>query len=169
MTAVLAAEALRSRGLRRITGKTIINGIAGVQMPARLEIFQTQPLVLLDGGHNADGIQRLAQAVRRFLSGRRIVAVIGMMADKAYDAAAREIAPLCDKIITTTPSNPRALPAERLARAMEPYCRDVRAVEKPEKAFVQALREARPEDAVLVCGSFYLASDVRKALIRFSA
>lgn len=169
MTAVLAAEALRSRGLRRITGKTIINGIAGVQMPARLEIFQTQPLVLLDGGHNADGIRRLAQAVHRFLSGRRIVAVIGMMADKAYDAAAREIAPLCKKIITTTPSNPRALPAERLARAMEPYCRDVWAVEKPEKAFVQALREAQPEDAVLVCGSFYLASDVRKAVIRFSA
>lgn len=169
MTAVLAAEALRSRGLRRITGKTIVSGIAGARAPARLEAFPTRPLVLLDGGHNADGIRCLAQAVRQFLAGRRIIAVIGMMADKAHDAAAREIAPLCAEVITTTPSNPRALPAGQLAREMAPYCGSVWAEEKPEEAFLRALREARPEDAVLVCGSFYLASDVREALLRFSA
>ena len=59
MTAVLAAEALRSRGMRRITGRSIVSGIAGVRIPARLEVFQTQPLVLLDGGHNEDGLQSL--------------------------------------------------------------------------------------------------------------
>lgn len=34
MTAVLAAEALRSRGMRRITGRSIVSGIAGVRIPA---------------------------------------------------------------------------------------------------------------------------------------
>lgn len=169
MTAVLAAEALRSRGLRRITGRSIVNGVANVRVPARLEVFPTQPLVLLDGGHNADGIRRLAETVRRFLAGRRIVAVIGMMADKAHNAAAREIGPLCAKVIATTPSNPRALPAGDLAREIAPYCGDVRAEESPEEAFLLALREARQEDAVLICGSFYLASDLREALLRFSA
>lgn len=169
MTAVLAAEALRSRGLRRITGKSIVNGIAGVRIPARLEVFPTQPLVLLDGGHNADGLRSLARTVRQFLAGRRIIAVIGMMADKAHDVAAREIAPLCEMVITATPSNPRALPAGQLAREIKPYCGSVRAVEEPEEAFLRAIREAHPEDAVLVCGSFYLASDVREALLRFSA
>lgn len=169
MTAVLAAEALRSRGMRRITGRSIVSGIAGVRIPARLEVFQTQPLVLLDGGHNEDGLQRLAQAVRKFLSGRRLIGVIGMMADKAHAVAAREIAPLCAKVIATTPSNPRATPAEQLAREMEPFCSEVWAEENPEEAFLLALREAQPEDAVLVCGSFYLASDVREALLRFSA
>ena len=169
MTAVLAAEALRSRGMRRITGRSIISGIAGVRIPARLEVFQTQPLVLLDGGHNEDGLQRLAQAVRKFLSGRRLIGVIGMMADKAHAVAAREIAPLCAKVIATTPSNPRAMPAEQLAREMEPFCSEVWAEENPEEALLLALREAQPEDAVLVCGSFYLASDVREALLRFSA
>lgn len=169
MTAVLAAEALRSRGLRRITGRSIVNGIAGVQVPARLEVFQTQPLLLLDGGHNEDGIRRLAQTVRQFLPGRRIVAVIGMMADKAYGAAAREIAPLCAKMIATTPSNPRAMPAEQLVREIAPFCGDVWAVEKPQEAFLRALRESQPGGAVLVCGSFYLASELREALLRFSA
>ncbi|HIT54448.1 MAG TPA: bifunctional folylpolyglutamate synthase/dihydrofolate synthase [Candidatus Fimivicinus intestinavium] len=166
MTAILAAEALRSRGLRRITGKTIVSGVAAVRMPARLEVFQTQPLLLLDGGHNADGLHRLAEALRQYLPGRRIVAVIGMMADKAYDAAAREIAPLCAEIIATTPSNPRALPARQLAQALRAGCGRTRAVESPEEAVSQALHAAQPEDVLLVCGSFYLASDVRTALLQ---
>ena len=93
--------------------------------------------------------------------------MIGMMADKAHAVAAREIAPLCAKVIATTPSNPRATPAEQLAREMEPFCSEVWAEENPEEAFLLALREAQPEDAVLVCGSFYLASDGARGTVAF--
>ncbi len=120
------------------------------QLPARRERIGG---ILLDGGHNTDAAKFLEYS----LSDDE-VAVIGMMADKDIDGYLSIVAPKCRKIFTTTPDNPRAISAAELKKIAGKYCTDVIAIDNPADAVKQA-------GVTLVCGSFFLARDVRKYLI----
>lgn len=122
-----------------------------MHLPARQEKIGD---ILLDGGHNTDA----ANSLSFVLSGGE-TAVIGMMADKDIDSYLSIVAPKCKKIITTTPSNPRAISAEELKRIAEKYCPEVVAVDNPADAVNQ-------KGITLVCGSFFLARDVRNYFIK---
>lgn len=120
-----------------------------VKLPARQEKIGK---VLLDGGHNPSAAKYLADGLNDE------VAVIGMMADKDVDRYLSIVAAKCKKIITTTPSNPRSMPADALKEIAAKYCDDVIAVDNPLEAVQQ-------NGVTLVCGSFFLARDVRETLL----
>lgn len=164
ITAVTAVLAAKDRGLTKIDEKSIILGVSSARIPARMEVFDGKPLVILDGAHNADGIEVLAEGLKKYLSGRKIHAVMGMMADKEYLIALKEILPLCESLITTTPSNPRALSADDLMKCALPYGKKCTAINDPKEAYLYALKNTPPEDVLLVCGSLYLSSDVRSVI-----
>lgn len=124
------------------------------ELPARQEYIGS---VMLDGAHNKNG----ADALEHYLPNGKITAVIGMMKDKDVDGYLSVIAPHCAKIITTTPDNPRSLPAEELCKIAQKYCSDVVALDNPEKAIALAKQD---ENFKLVCGSFYLARQVRNLI-----
>lgn len=128
--------------------------ISEVRMPARCEYIADH--ILIDGAHNVGA----ALALERSLPDREITAVIGMMKDKDVDAYLKIIAPHCKRILATTPSNKRALPASELMMLAKKYCDNVTAAEDPLKAV-----QIKDYDFLLICGSFYLARDVRKALL----
>lgn len=125
-------------------------------LPARQEYISDN--IMLDGAHNADG----ALALEKYLPKRKITAVIGLMQDKDVEFYLKVVAPHCEKIIATQPSNPRSMPAEELSKIASKHCSNVTAVCNPQEAVEAAKKDY---DFLLVCGSFYLARDVRKDLI----
>lgn len=124
-------------------------------LPARQEMFGG---IMLDGAHNENG----ARALLNNLPPEHITAVISMMADKDCNAYLKIIAPRCRKIITTETSNPRTLAAQNLAEIAGRYCNSVTYEKNPHKALELAKKENM---FILVCGSFFLARDIRKDLI----
>ena len=124
------------------------------QLPARQEYIGN---VMLDGAHNKNG----AQALEPYLPNGKVTAVIGMMKDKDVDGYLSIIAPHLNRIITTTPDNPRSMPAEELKQLAQKYCKDVVAVDSSNKAVALAKQD---ENFKLVCGSFYLAREVRNLI-----
>ena len=118
-------------------------------LPARQERIGR---ILLDGGHNVAAAQWLAPLLQKE------TAVIGMMKDKDVEGYLALIAPRCHTVIATQPDNPRALSAAELADIAEDYCDNVLVVENPK----EAVRHPRLS---LVCGSFYLAREVRNILL----
>lgn len=124
-----------------------------VRLPARKEKLRN---VLLDGGHNINSALTLVTMLSK-----DEVAVMGMMADKDVEGYMKLIAPHCKTIITTTPDNPRSMPCEQLAEIAKKYCKKVLPVSQPEKA----VKIAKEQGLTLVCGSFFLARQVRKDLI----
>ena len=87
---------------------------------------------------------------------------MGMMADKECDKLIEEIAPLCQTVIATqVPENPRTLKAEDLSCSLSAYTESI-AIANPEKAFLKAHELAGDKKALLVCGSLYLASEIKK-------
>lgn len=159
-TAISAINVLKQKGWV-ISAQNMIDGISALKMPARTEIVSRSPLTIIDGGHNPEGVDALCLTLKTFCKDRNIIAVFGMMKDKEYTYCVEKLAPLCSKIYTTTPSNPRALPAKELAKAVKPFCSKVKAVDDYSKAYEKALKKASDTDLVLVCGSLYLASDIK--------
>lgn len=160
-TAISAINVLKKKGWN-ITQSNMIDGMKNVKVPARVEIVGHNPLVIIDGGHNPEGIDALCFCLQKYCKDKKIIAVFGMMKDKDYKYCVGKIAPLCSKIYTTTASNSRCLSAKELAKTVKPYCSKVKAIDKPDKAYSNALKKANKEDVVIVCGSLYLASDIIK-------
>ena len=154
---------LRERGFA-VSDGAVREGFAEAFIPARMEIISRRPLCLLDGGHNPGCAAVLRDALERFVPGRK-VAVVGMMADKDSAAALEAVGPLFSRVIAVRPDNPRSLDSEALAGVARRFCPEAVAAESCAGALDMALADLGPEDALIVCGSFYLAGEIRPLLL----
>jgi dihydrofolate synthase/folylpolyglutamate synthase len=127
-----------------------------VRVPGRLERRGEAPLEIWDGAHNLTGVGYLLGR----LPSRRYVVVLSILADKDADGMLAAFSVLGDRLIATSSSSPRALPAEEVARLGEPFFAEVEAVPDPSEALDRARRAAGEEGAVLVTGSLYLLADL---------
>ena len=158
-TVVEAARQLARQGWH-ISEQDIAYGIANTWFPARVEVLSREPLTILDGAHNPSGTQALEQVLAG-LAPRPITVIMGMLADKDYETALACIAKHAARFIAVTPPNPRALPAEELAKNAARYCTEVCWRETLTRAVDLAV-DSLPQNGVLVmCGSLYLAAELR--------
>ena len=144
--------------LMEVPLEAIARGIAATDWPARLELVHASPDIMLDGAHNPAGARALAAHIRKFYAGRRVWMVYGAMRDKAVAEMTEILFPLAEKIVLTTPSNTRSVPAETFGVPNARIAPTVR------EAVEVAL--AAPDDAVVfITGSLYLAGDARALLL----
>ncbi len=165
-TAIEAVRSLARLGIS-VSDKAISEGIESTTMPARSELIKKNPVILLDGGHNEGCAEVLADFVGKHLSGKKIIMVCSMMADKDYLSYLRIVAPLASEFIASKAANPRALDAQSLSESANRFCKNCRAIPNPVTAVETALNELTENCALLVCGSFYLAGEVRNILLDF--
>jgi len=137
-----AAEAYLGRPIEREVN---------VSLPGRLERRGEE---VWDGAHNADGAAWLV----RQLAPEQYVLCVSVLADKDAAAMLAELSALGSILVATRSSNPRALPAEELARLAEPYFDAVEIEPDPPAA----LARAREHGRVLVTGSLYLIADLSR-------
>ena len=163
--AVNAVRVLREKGFA-VSNENIHEGLKKASIAARMEILSKKPLILLDGGHNADCAQALRKVIEGNLEGKNLVSIIGMMADKDVRSYLKEVMPFMKKVITVCPQNPRSMKADELADVCREYCPDSFAAESNEDA-VEKLKDYLNADensdavAAVICGSFYMASEIR--------
>lgn len=163
-TALRTLAALRERGWD-IPIEAEVRGLARARMPGRLERMSDQPLVLLDGAHNAAGVAALVCMVDEMLKMRRLLVVMGMVKDKEYAECIYEMARRADVFFACSPeADARALPAQTAAAIAEQHCAEVYDCHTVGRALGQALEKAAPRDCVLVCGSLYLIGEAEKIL-----
>ena len=174
--AVAAAACLLLAGTDapRLTPAAIAAGFRQVQWPGRLEIAATRPLIVLDGAHNDDSAAQLAAAVGAELCYRRLVLVVGALADKDLAAILRPLLPLAAGVVVTQSAHPRAAPAGAIAARIAELAPPGAAPGSDTPALTVsddvagALRIARtlagPDDVVLVAGSLSVVGDARAAL-----
>lgn len=196
--AIECALRLRERGWK-ISDDDIERGIARARWQGRFEIVETGesgfgdsdeiaeqdgeikseggcrkagPAILVDGGHNPQGAQVLADSLRDLFPNKKILFVMSVLADKDYQSMIENVIDIADGFICVTPPNPRALQAPELARAVEKaaYARQVeleRGVSAAE-SFERALSDARAAsaDGGVICafGSLYSIADIKAAI-----
>ena len=163
MTAVLAAEALRDLDCI-IDDKAIYEGLRNARWPGRFEVLNHEPCVVIDGGHNVEGIRSTSATIRKYFPNGRILIVCGILEDKQYDDMVQELVKITKEFISVTPSNPRALPAEELKNAIEQYGGNAKAAESIKEGAELALGSSKEYDCILFCGSLYMIGEARTVL-----
>ena len=161
LAAATAAQLLAARGFP-ISDDAIVQGIASVHWPGRLERFSEAPLIYFDGAHNPAAARELAAFWQAHFAGKRIWLVYGAMRDKAVDEIAGLLFPLAYEIIFTEPSQGRSISAPLLAEMTSHFARRCQVVPDPTKAFDLAISSAASNDAIFVTGSLYLVGALRK-------
>lgn len=138
--------------------ESIQKGVENTTMPARVEFLSKN--VILDGGHNESGTKMMSKVLSLF---EENTVVVSMMADKDVENSVKNLSTNAKMMIATECSNPRAMKAEELALICSKFCKKVIAVSDPFKAIDRATEENNGK-LLAVCGSLYLASQVREYL-----
>jgi dihydrofolate synthase/folylpolyglutamate synthase len=149
--------AMRRKGIE-ISVNSIRQGFMEVTWPARFEFVRDN--VVIDGGHNIDGIKALKKSLNALY--KNVVLVMAMMEDKNYKECVEEIAQSARVVIATELDMPRCLKAEKLAQTAHGIKADVIVENNVENAIKRALKEVNDEEIICICGSLYLAGEAKK-------
>ncbi|MCL2322663.1 MAG: bifunctional folylpolyglutamate synthase/dihydrofolate synthase [Oscillospiraceae bacterium] len=156
-------EALMDLGIN-LKKDTIYRALLKVVWIGRLEIIHENPLVVLDGAHNDDGMRNLVKSIDEYFSFERLFLVFGMLKDKNIEV--KEVLSRAHKVFTTEINIQRTLKADELYKR----CREVKVLvnceNDPIVAILKAVKEANKEDMILVCGSLYLIGEVRGEIMK---
>ncbi len=170
--AIGALELMSAREALAIDAGRMAGAIAEFRMPARVELLQPRPALVLDVAHTVESVRALLDALDVHFPGRPLRVVFGCSAGKDLAGMLRLLLSKCISFTATQASVPRALPANevaeaarRAAAAVAPQAA-IRTVGDPWEALQRALSEAEPGDVVCVTGSFYVAGEVRAGWLR---
>lgn len=155
-------DVLRERRGYDIPESAVREGLAAVVWPGRFEVLQRDPLVLVDGAHNPDGVTELTKCLREYLPGRKMTLLMGVMADKDYADMICMMAPFANEFVAVTPESHRALPAEELRERIEALTGvSARCGGDVKSGLAMAMAGKGPEDIVCAFGSLYQVGEIR--------
>ncbi len=143
----------------------IKEGLETVKWPCRLSVVSTKPIILIDGAHNDEGVDSLKAALKKYFGTRNMIFVFGMLKDKSYGYAVKELMPIASSVIATQPISSRALSAEELAVQVREFCSDVVVKENIIEAVEKAKSMCDENSMICVCGSLYLAGSVYEYIL----
>ncbi|SHH78877.1 bifunctional folylpolyglutamate synthase/dihydrofolate synthase [Clostridium grantii] len=164
LTAVTGIEALIKTGVA-ISEKSIIDGLSKVKWMARLEVLNKNPLVVIDGAHNNDGIAMLVKSIKEYFEYDKLILILGILADKEVEKMAGLISKKADKVICITPHSERAELAEDLKELVEKYNKNCLSIDDYSEAYEEALNSCGENDLLLISGSFYMVGDMRRIVM----
>ncbi|MFB9929912.1 bifunctional folylpolyglutamate synthase/dihydrofolate synthase [Amycolatopsis halotolerans] len=171
--ALAAVEAFFGAGKdKQLVVEAVREAFAEVENPGRLERVRAAPAVMVDAAHNPMGARALATTITDEFNFRRLVAVVGVLADKDARGILDALEPVVSDVVVTRSSSPRSLPVEDLAEMASSIFGEDRVLAEPdlETAIETAIglveQNDDPEEplaggGVLVTGSVVTAGDAR--------
>jgi dihydrofolate synthase / folylpolyglutamate synthase len=154
-----AAEAY----LGELDPNAVATAAAETLVPGRMQVVDKDPLTLLDGAHNPEGMAALAEALDEPFAAQRdrVVAVVSILDDKDAASMLATLIPRCDALVLTASQNPRALPPptlQSLAGQLGGPPSEV--IRDPRAALARARELAGPNGLVVATGTIYLVADL---------
>lgn len=158
--ALETVQVLRMQGLQ-ISNNAVKKGLAETEWPARFEIVSEKPFFVVDGGHNPQCAETVADNLKKYFPDMKRVILFGVLADKDFMGLASIISPVADAFVTITPQSPRALLASDLADKLKCFGKPITACDNIENGITTALALAGENGVVCSVGSLYTAGSVR--------
>ena len=157
-TAVTAVEMLR----HPISRKGIVDGLAAVKWPARMQLMSAKGArVLADGAHNPDSVAHLREAIRQYFEFERLILVFGATRSHSAEGMLAELAGLSPVVAAVKSRHPKSATAETIAEAVRDSSLEVALVsDNVGEAARWAVDQAGPDDLVLATGSLAVAAEV---------
>lgn len=162
--AILAIETIRLLRILnhiQINENDIYEGLKTAFWPGRFEIFNKN--IVIDGAHNIGGIQALIKSAKSVFSGKYIKCLFSVMRDKEHKKMIEELDNFCDELYFTEFEYQRRADAEELFLESSHYHKSFH---KDYKDIFFKLSDLKENEVLIVTGSLYFISEIRKLLIK---
>lgn len=163
--ALMAIDYLKQYFALVLDDEEIRIGLKKTNWPGRFEEVSKQPKIILDGAHNPEGIQSLKSTLRHHYPDSPIKMIFAGLENKNVEEMIQSLKEVTDELSLTSFSFPKAASAKKLLeRAGVP----VKATEEDwEKVLEIEMSQAGPGDVIVITGSLYFISEVRKSFINY--
>lgn len=151
------SDDVMQQGLKQVKTLTGLHG--------RWEILHEKPLVIVDVGHNEEGMKAIAKQIEN-TSHEELHIIIGMVKDKAVETVLRHL-PVMARFYFTRAQIPRAIPETELATRAGTIGLKGKTFQHVNEALEAAILNCGPKDLILICGSVFLAGEVNIKEISF--
>jgi dihydrofolate synthase/folylpolyglutamate synthase len=145
-----------------ISDKQIKEGLSKTKkitgLHGRWELVRENPAVILDVGHNEDGMKQIVEQLE-LTTYNQLHIVIGMVKDKAVGKILL-LLPKYASYYFTKAQIPRALPENELAQRAAAIGLHGKEFPEVNAALTEVLTHAHKDDLILVCGSVFLVGEV---------
>lgn len=144
----------------------IRKGLENTVWQGRLEMAGHAPDILIDGAHNPPAAEALALHLKKRLASKykRIILIVGMMADKDIKGMMQPLLPMASEIIFASPAYGRAASVELLSAYADSLGFASRKAVSVSEALSAAEDLYKEGDIIVVTGSFYTIGEVKEAL-----
>lgn len=160
LNAISTLEVIKASGYD-ISEESILVGLKNCRFAGRFEILKENPVIVLDGGHNINGIEYFSKAVKENFKDNKIILFFGMLTDKNPEDVIPFLLPICKEIYTLTPNNPRAMKASDLANLIKKHSNINVTALNDYSEILPVLRTVDEKEYVAFVGSLYMIGEVR--------
>lgn len=162
-TTVVATVAELARQGVSLSPQNVAEGLKTTSWPGRLQVLNEEPLLVVDGAHNLESTEALAQALKEYFGFQRLILVFGALQGHDFKVMLRELLPLADRVFVTRSLHPRAIDAQTLAQQVKALGRRCQIEPQVDEALWKALSQAEEADLVCATGSLSVAAEARAA------
>ncbi|AOV17365.1 hypothetical protein BJI67_10120 [Acidihalobacter aeolianus] len=149
-----------------VTAHAMASGLASVRLAARFEPMQGAACpIYLDVAHNPQAARALAGLLATNPVTGRTLAVFSALSDKDVSGIAAAMDQVIDEWFVGGLDGARGLDAVSLIARMRPTQGVVHTCDTVAEAYTQASRMSRPNDRIVVFGSFLTVAAVRQACV----
>jgi dihydrofolate synthase/folylpolyglutamate synthase len=158
--ALAYAASLRLRDLgHEISDGSIERGLGKVKWPARMQVLQYGPFVVVDTTHDVSGSGKLVESLDELFEFDKATLVFGALEDKDVNHMASILGPFFDRIIATEAQYRKALPVADVEKAFQEHSEKVESEPTVSMAIQKALAGAGEKNLICITGSIFTASE----------
>lgn len=157
--AIMAVNTLKR--LLPVADDAVRQGVQQARLAGRFQLIAGEPPVLLDVGHNPQAVQTLLDYLGEYFSNNRIHAVFAMMRDKDIPSVLTMMRDRVTHWYLPPMANPRAATTDMLETLFQQQGMSNVSVSFHDvaDAYAAARHNARPDELILIFGSFFLVSE----------
>ena len=160
--AVVAADFLSRCASFPLVEEVMRNGLKSAYWPGRFEVVSNDPLVVVDGAHNDEGIKALVEVLTSRFRNRTIRLIFTALKDKKLDQMIASLDQVADEIVFVSFEFPRASTAAELSNLS---CSPNKAANEDwQSAIRQQIEKIGNNDLLVITGSLYFISIVKPFL-----
>ncbi len=156
--AIGVLELLEKKGYK-LEEDDIKSGVEETTWPGRIQVLSEKPLVVVDGAHNPGAANVLVEAVKNDFTYKKLILVLGVMADKDIDSIVKDLAGMADQVICSSPEYFRAAAPEDLYKIVSPYNKNTKVIKTLPEAIKKAKKQAKAGDMILITGSLFTVGE----------
>ncbi|MDP3113866.1 MAG: folylpolyglutamate synthase/dihydrofolate synthase family protein [Candidatus Cloacimonadaceae bacterium] len=143
-----------------VSEEAIRSALEKINWKGRMQVLSKQPVIILDGAHNVQGVQALIHTLDNIFPQQKLRFLISILADKDY---LEMISLFCSKafhIYIAQNQSDRAATAEDQAKQVGKHSVPYTIADSVAAALNLALSDMESDDVLICCGSLYTVGEV---------